>query len=109
MSKTCSSQLATCPFIVSWIAICSIEFSFVAPCQCSSFGAIQTVSPTFIICGALFLSPTRPIPDKTKRVCPNGWVCQAVRAFGSNDTLIALTLDGSGSTIIGSWNTSPWK
>ena len=55
------------------------------------------------------ISCPRPIPDKTKRVCPNGWVCQAVRAFGSNDTLIALTLDGSGATIIGSWNTTPWK
>ena len=82
MSKTCSSQLATCPFIVSWIAICSIEYSFVAPCQCSSFRAIQTVSPTFIICGAWFLRPTRPIPDKTKSDCPNGVVCQAVCAFG---------------------------
>jgi len=29
-------------------------------------------------------------------------VCQAVRAFGSNDTLITLTLDGYGATIIGS-------
>ena len=109
MSKTCSNQLATCPFIVSEIAICSIEYSFVAPCQCSSFGAIQTVSPTFIIFGALFLSPTRPIPDKTKSDYPNGWVCQAVCAFGSNETLIDLTLKGSWATIMGSWNTTQWR
>ena len=62
MSKPCSSQLATCSFIVS----CSIEFSFVAPCQCSLFGASHTshtVSPKFIICVALFPRPTRPIPE----------------------------------------------
>ena len=61
----------------------------------------RTVSPTFIIFRALFLSPTRTISDKTKRGCPNGLVCQAVRDFGSNDILIAKTLDGSGATVLG--------
>jgi hypothetical protein len=41
-------------------------------------------------------------------VWPAGWVCQAVRAPGSNRTTLARTLPGAASTI-GSCQTAPVK
>lgn len=36
-----------------------------------------------------------PFPDVTIRVCPSGWICQAVRAPGSKVTVAPATRDGS--------------
>ena len=61
------------------MAICIIELLVEAPCQCSSPGGIQTVSPELINSGALFLKPIRPVPLMIYSVWPRGCVCHAVR------------------------------
>ena len=58
----------------------------VAPCQCFSPGANQTTSPGRISSTGPPSRWTRPQPDITISVWPSGWVCQAVRAPGSNVT-----------------------
>src|SRR6266581_8917746 len=50
---------------------------------------------------------THPQPDVTINVWPNGCVCQAVRAPGSNVTLAQRTRAGSGASKSGSMRTVP--
>jgi hypothetical protein len=38
---------------------------------------------------------TSPIPSVTCRVCPQAWLCQAVRAHGANRTVLTRILEGS--------------
>src|SRR5690349_14365363 len=108
-SVTGSSHVTCSPPWASCMAICSSACSAVAPCQCFSPGGIQTVSPARIsrieppqVC-------TRPTPDVTKSVCPSGWVCQAVRAPGSNRTQADRIRAGSGAWMMGSCQTVPVK
>src|SRR2546421_1677399 len=89
------------------MAICVIAVVGAAPCQCFSPGEIHTTSPGWI---SSILPPsrcTRPHPLVTIKVCPSGWVCQAVRAPGSKVTLAALTLAGSERSNSGSTRTVP--
>ena len=69
----------------------------VAPCQCFSPGGIQTVSPA----RTCRIGPpqvcTWPMPDVMCKVCPSGWVCQAVRAPGSKRTQADRRIAGSGA------------
>src|SRR4029453_11096689 len=67
-----------------------------APCQCFSPGAIQTVSPGRISRIGAPQTCTRPTPETTCRVWPSGWVCQAVRAFGSKRTPVHAKAPGAG-------------
>src|SRR5437868_8628147 len=80
-----------------------------APCQCFSPGGIQTTSPGRISRTGPPLACTRPTPEITYRVWPSGWVCQAVRAPGSNETRFAATRAGAGAWMIGSCSTVPVK
>src|SRR6266567_4644467 len=52
---------------------------------------------------------TRPQPVITIRVWPNGWVCQAVRAPGSNVTQAPAALAGLFAWSKGSTRTAPVK
>src|SRR5262249_18640698 len=90
-------------------AICSSACSAVAPCQCFSPGGIQTVSPARIARIGPPQLCTQPIPDVTKRVCPSGCVCQAVRAPGSKRTQADRMRAGSGAWMMGSCQTVPVK
>lgn len=58
-----------------------------APCQCLTLGGIHTTSPVLIYFAACPHSCTSPEPLTTIKVCPAGWVCQKVRAPGSNVTM----------------------
>src|SRR5438477_12956069 len=87
--------------------MCVIAVAGLAPCQCFSLGANQITSPGRI-------SPTsppqlcaHPSPNVTINVWPNGCICQAVRAPGSNVTLAPRTRAGSGASNIGSIRTFP--
>src|SRR5262245_42108885 len=76
------------------MAIWVIAVVAVAPCQCFSPGANQTISPGRI---SSLGPPTRcaqPQPYVTMSVWPSGCVCQAVRAPGSNVTMTAPTRAG---------------
>src|SRR6266478_7363079 len=87
--------------------MCVIAVVGVAPCQCFSPGENQTTSPGRI---SSIGPPSRwvhPKPDVTIRVWPSGWVCQAVRAPGSNVTLAPATRAGSGAWNRGSIRTVP--
>src|ERR671937_678667 len=89
------------------MAICVIAVVGVAPCQCFSLGGNQTTSPGRI---SSIEPPSRcaqPTPDVTINVWPNGCVCQAVRAPGSNVTLAPRTRAGSGASNSGSIRTLP--
>src|SRR5208282_1417609 len=66
-----------------------------APCQCFSPGGNQTTSPGRISSMGPPQRCARPQPVVTIRVCPSGWVCQAVRAPGSNVTIAPATRAGS--------------
>src|SRR5881398_712102 len=79
----------------------------VAPCQCFSLGAIKTTSPGCIASIGPPHRCARPQPDVTINVWPNGCVCQAVRAPGSNVTLAPRTRAGSGASNNGSIRTVP--
>ena len=59
----------------------------VAPCQCFSPGGIEITSPGWISSIGPPSCCTHPKPAVTIKVCPSGWVCQAVRAPGSKVTL----------------------
>lgn len=85
-SVTFSIQSTNLPFRHSWMAICVIAVVGVAPCQCFSPGANQTTSPGWISSIGPSSRCTQPNPAVTINVCPNGCVCQAVRAPGSNVT-----------------------
>src|SRR6476646_3142713 len=89
------------------MAICSMPWSAVAPCQCFSPGGIHTVSPARISRSGPPQAWTRPVPARTYKVCPSGWVCHAVRAPGSKLTRADRTRAGDGASMMGSWNTVP--
>src|SRR5216684_8692838 len=87
--------------------MCVIFVVDVAPCQCFSPGENQTTSPGRI---SSIGPPSRcahPRPDVMINVWPNGCVCQAVRAPGSNVTLAPRTRAGSGASNSGSIRTTP--
>src|SRR5687767_5116241 len=69
--------------------MCDIAVVGVAPCQCFTPGGNQTTSPGRISCTEPPSRCTQPRPDVTMSVCPNGWVCHAVRAPGSKVTSAA--------------------
>src|SRR5919199_6997798 len=81
----------------------------VAPCQCFSPGENQTTSPGRIGSIAPPQRCTSPQPAVTIRVCPNGWVCHAVRAPGSNVTLAPDVRAGACASNKGSMRTVPVK
>src|SRR5438034_370005 len=78
-----------------------------APCQCFSLGAIKTTSPGRISSIGPPQLCARPQPAITINVWPNGCVCQAVWAPGSNVTLAPRTRAGSGASNKGSIRTAP--
>gem|GEM_PF-725160 len=86
-SDTFSIHSTTFPSRLSWIAICVMAVVGDAPCQCLSPGANHTTSPGRISSTGPPSRCTQPRPAITISVCPNGCVCQAVRAPGSNVTL----------------------
>src|SRR4029077_18186566 len=77
------------------MAMCVMAVVAVAPCQCFSPGANQTTSPGRISSIGPPWRCARPQPAVTIRVWPSGWVCQAVRAPGSNVTMAPVTRAGS--------------
>src|SRR3989442_9651176 len=87
--------------------MCVIAVVGVAPCQCFSLRANQTTSPGRISSIGPPQRCAQPQPDVTINVWPNGWVCQAVRAPGSNVTLAPRTRAGSGASNNGSIRTLP--
>src|SRR5713226_1493558 len=80
-----------------------------APCQCTSPGAIHTVSPGRISRSAPPFACTRPKPETTCSIWPKGCVCQAVRAPGSKETRLETARAGAGDCTIGSCHTVPVK
>src|SRR5213596_2087255 len=80
------------------MAIWVIVVVGVAPCQCFSPGANQTTSPGRISSIGPSHRCAHPRPDVTINVWPNGCVCHAVRAPGSNVTLAPRTRAGSPAT-----------
>src|SRR5437588_5489224 len=89
------------------MAICVIAEVGLAPCQCFSLGANQTTSPRRISSIGPPSRCARPTPPVTINVWPNGCVCQAVRALGSNVTFAPRTRAGSGASNNGSILTLP--
>src|SRR6516164_4324297 len=81
----------------------------VAPCQCFSPGGHTTTSPARICLLGLPQHCTHPQPPVTTSLWPSGWVCQAVRAPGSNVTKPAETRDGAIAGNSGSIRTLPVK
>src|SRR5919199_1657175 len=81
----------------------------VAPCQCFSPGGNQITSPGRISSIGPPQRWARPQPAVTIRVWPSGWLCQAVRAPGSNVTLAPRVRAGSGASNRGSIRTLPVK
>src|SRR6266568_8741536 len=91
------------------MATCVIAVVGDAPCQCFSLGANQTTSPGRISSTGPPSLCAQPNPDVTINVWPNGCVCHAVRAPGSNVTLAPRTRAGSGAWNNGSMRTVPVK
>src|SRR5882724_5274352 len=89
------------------MAICVMAVVGAAPCQCFSLGANQTTSPGRMSSIDPPSRCARPQPAVTISVWPNGCVCQAVRAPGSNVTLAPRTRAGSGASNSGSIRTLP--
>src|ERR1700681_1540863 len=89
------------------MAICVIAEFGLAPCQCFSPGSNQTTSPGLISSTCPPQRCAQPSPDVTINVWPNGCVCQAVRAPGSNVTLAQAMRAGSGAGNRGSIRTVP--
>src|SRR5208283_4021163 len=81
----------------------------IAPCQCFSPGENQITSPGRISSTGPLQRCAQPQPAVTTRVCPSGWVCQAVRAAGSKVTLAPKTRAGEGALKSGSMRTEPVK
>src|SRR5581483_4187975 len=106
-SVTCSSHSTTLPSSDSWMAMWVMAVVGAAPCQCFSPGGNQTTSPGRISSTGPPHRCARPQPAVTIRVWPSGWVCQAVRAPGSNVTLAAATRPGAGASNSGSIRTAP--
>src|SRR5579885_3682342 len=91
------------------MAICVMAVVAVAPCQCFSPGENQITSPGRISSIGPPQRCARPQPAVTINVWPSGWLCQAVRAPGSNVTLAPRTRAGSGASNRGSMRTAPVK
>src|ERR1043166_6924238 len=91
------------------MAMCVIAVVAVAPCQCFSPGANQTTSPGRISSITPPSPCAHPKPELTISVWPNGCVCHAVRAPGSNVTLAPRTRAGSGASNNGLIRTVPVK
>src|SRR3954467_6176506 len=89
------------------MAICVIAVVGLAPCQCLSPGGNQITSPGRISSMGPPSRCTRPAPAVTISVWPSGWVCQAVRAPGSNVTAAPATRAGVGAVNSGSMRTVP--
>src|SRR5207248_7640641 len=89
------------------MAMCVMAVVGVAPCQCFSLGGNQTTSPGRISSIGPPQRCAQPRPDVTINVWPNGCVCHAVRAPGSNVTLAQATRAGSGAWNRGSIRTVP--
>src|SRR6266545_2274334 len=89
------------------MAMCVIPLSGVAPCQCFSPGGHETTSPGWISSTGPPQRCTKPRPAVTISVWPNGWVCQAARAPGSNVTLEPWTRPGALTWNNGSRRTLP--
>src|SRR5438309_4650821 len=89
------------------MAMCVIALVGIAPCQCFSLGGNQTTSPGRISSIGPPQRCAQPRPDVTINVWPNGCVCHAVRAPGSNVTLAQATRAGSGAWNRGSIRTVP--
>src|SRR5437899_12496110 len=89
------------------MAMCVMAVVGVAPCQCFSPGENQTTSPGRISSIGPPSRCARPQPAVTIRVWPNGCVCQAVRAPGSNVTLAPTARAGAVAWNKGSIRTVP--
>src|SRR5881397_1810803 len=81
----------------------------VAPCQCFSPGGNQITSPGRMSS----IGPPRVGPGQSQPSQSGSgeawWLCQAVRAPGSNVTLAPTTRAGSGASKRGSMRTVPVK
>src|SRR5438034_10382783 len=91
------------------MARCVMAVVDAAPCQCFSPGSNQITSPGRMSSIGPPQRWTRPQPAVTIRVWPSGWLCQAVRAPGSNVTLAPTARAGSGASNRGSIRTAPVK
>src|SRR5580693_2324540 len=91
------------------MAMCVMAVVGVAPCQCFSPGGNQTTSPGRICSIGPPQRCARPQPAVTMSVWPNGWVCHAVRAPGSNVTLAPSARAGAFAWNRGSMRTVPVK
>src|SRR5438094_1012667 len=80
-----------------------------APVHCFSSGGIHTTSRRQTDSTGPPQRCTKPLPAVTIRVWPNGWVCHAVRAPGSNVTLAPTALAGLLAWNKGSTRTAPVK
>src|ERR1019366_3171837 len=89
------------------MAMCVTAVVAVAPCQCFSPGGNQITSPGRICSMGPPQRWAMPQPDITIGVWPSGWVCQAVRAPGSNVTLAPTARAGAFAWNRGSMRTVP--
>src|SRR6266550_1642071 len=87
--------------------MCVIAVVGDAPCQCFSLAGNQTMSPGRISSIAPPSRCARPNPVVTISVWPNGCVCHAVRAPGSNVTLAPAVRAGAFAENSGSMRTVP--
>src|SRR4051794_23696304 len=69
------------------MAVCTMNRSGAAPCQCSSPGGVQITSPGRITRTFPPRDCTRPTPSVTCSVCPRACECHAVRAQGAKRTV----------------------
>src|SRR5580704_10823195 len=91
------------------MAMCVMTVVSVAPCQCFLSGGHVMTSPGRI---SSFGSPqhcVHPRPERTIKLCPQGCVCHAERAPGSNVTLAPLNSPPPGAWNRGSTRTLPVK
>src|SRR6266404_9448731 len=91
------------------MARCVMAVVGVAPCQCFSPGGIQITSPGRISSIGPPQRCARPHPAVTIKIWPNGWVCHAVLAPGSNVTLAPSARAGGFAWNRGSMRTAPVK
>src|SRR4051794_5074612 len=89
------------------MAMCVRAVVGVAPCQCLWPGGHQMTSPARISTMGSHSHWVQPQPEVTIKVCPSGWLCQAVRAPGSKVTLAHETRAGGGGAFNGSIRTVP--
>src|SRR6185437_6940891 len=91
-SVTFSIHSTTLQSFASWMAMWVIAVVGVAPCQWRWFDGQQMMSPVLISSIGPPSHRVQPLPAVTISTCPSGWVCQALRAPGSNVTLAPDTL-----------------